>query len=56
MVNLKIIGIVCIIWGLLMLVLGGSAFGDIGISFLTQGVFAIIVGITFLELNPDKSK
>ncbi len=51
MVNQKIIGIMCIIWGLLMLVLGGSAFGDIGISFITQAIFSFIMAIYFLRLK-----
>jgi len=39
--------IVCFIWGLLMFALGSMAFGDIGLSFGTQGIFAFIIGIVF---------
>jgi hypothetical protein len=45
---LKALGIVCIVWGLLMLVFSSMAFGDIGVSFGTQAIFAFMLGIGFL--------
>lgn len=50
-VGSKTVGIVCIIWGLLMLVIGSNAFGDIGVSFITQGIFSFIIGVYLLRLK-----
>ncbi len=45
---LKALGMVCILWGLLMLAFSSMAFGDIGVSFGAQAIFAFILGIGFL--------
>lgn len=45
----RTVGIFCIVWGLLMFILGSNAFGDIGLSIITQGIFSIIIGTYLLR-------
>lgn len=59
MTRLKTLGIICIIWGIIMLIVGIGAMGkhsirDIGLSYVTQAILSFIVAAGLLSLDKQE--
>lgn len=59
MTGLKTLGTICIIWGIVMLIVGIGVVNrheirDIGLSYVTQAILSFIVAAGLLSLDKEK--